>query len=463
MTSCEAWIQKIVDLIYLDPPFNTNEEHKAPIGSPAEGAEFKDIWTDEDIKAEWHGQIAAEHEQLYQIIKASETTYDKSMRIYLTAMAVRLFEMHRVLKPTGSIYLHCDPTASHYLKMIMDDLFGKNRFLNEIVWQRTITRKGNLTRRLARDTDIIFVYSKNNTHVWNGVIIPYDLSNLDEKTRKKYCNVDKDGRLYQLTAITAPKSNPSSNLHYEVMGITRTWRWTKTRMQKEINSGRVIQTKTGNVPRQIRYLDEQKGKTLNNIWVDIPAINSQAKERTGYPTQKPLALLERIIKASSNEGDLVLDPFCGCATACVAAERLQRHWIGIDISPSAEDITKLRLTEEVDKAAGLFNPLSDVIVCKDAPERTDNAEEIAIQQQLPAYQTHKPELFGRQEGRCNGCQYEFHYRNLSVDHIIPRIKGIDNRIENLQLLCTSCNSMKSTGTQPELMQKLKDRKIIQSE
>ena len=413
-----------VDLIYLDPPFNTNRNYKAPIGSAAEGAEFKDIWTDEDIKNEWHGHIASQHEELYQIIKASETTHDKSMKIYLTAMAVRLFEMQRILKPTGSIYLHCDPTASHYLKLVMDDLFGQENFRNEIVWQRTITRKGNLTRGLAHDTDIIFRYSKNDSFTWDTTAVtqPYDLANLDKKTKQKYCNKDKDGRLYQLTAITAPVQDPDSNLTYEVMGIKRTWRWKKDRMKQEIESGRVVQTKPGNVPRQIRYLDEQKGKTLNNIWTDIPAINSQAKERTGYPTQKPLTLLERIIKASSNEGDLVLDPFCGCATACVAAERLQRHWIGIDISPSAEDITKLRLTEEVDKAAGLFNPLSDVIVCKDAPQRTDNAEEIARQQQLPPYQTHKPEMFGRQEGRCNGCQYEFHYRNLTVDHIIPRSK-----------------------------------------
>ena len=148
-----------IDLIYLDPPFKSGKQWKAPIGSPAEGAEFKDIWTDEDIRLEWHGQIAAEHEELYQIIQASETVYDKSMKIYLTAMAVRLFEMQRILKPIGSIYLHCDPTASHYLKLIMDSLFGQENFRNEVVWQRTNTH--SLGKQFGRVHDTILFYSKS--------------------------------------------------------------------------------------------------------------------------------------------------------------------------------------------------------------------------------------------------------------------------------------------------------------
>lgn len=399
-----------VDLIYLDPPFNTNKNYEAPIGSAAEGAAFKDIWTDADVKDAWHGELASEHEQLYQVIKASEITHNTSMKIYLTAMAVRLFEMHRVLKSIGSIYLHCDPTASHYLKVIMDNLFGQENFRNEIVW--TYTGGTDRKKGFQKKHDLILFYSKSSNFTFNPVYVPFA-----ESTIKRFNKTDKQGRRYKVNRLA---------------------------------DGRVTRT----------YM-KTKGKLAPDYWHFNILVRSHS-EATGYPTQKPLAILDRIIKASSNEGDIVLDPFCGCATACVAAERLNRHWIGIDISPSAEDLTKLRLSDEVDKAFNLFNPLTDVIIEKNPPERTDNAEEIAMQQQLSTYQVHKPELFGRQQGRCNACEYEFHYRNLSVDHISPQSKGIDNRIENLQLLCPSCSSIKGTGTHAELIQKLRDRKIIRT-
>ena len=318
-----------IDLIYLDPPFNSNRTFEAPVSSEAAGAAFKDSWTLEDLDNASYGELAEQEPELYHAISAAEFSHGKAMKAYLIMMSIRMLEMHRILKPTGTIYLHCDDSASHYLKIMMDSIFGKDNFRNEIIWQRAVTSKGNLKKGLARDSDTIFRYSKTNAFVWNpeAVTIPYDLANLDEKTKKQYCYVEPDtGRLVSYTSLNAQVQDPDSHLTYEMMGVTRTWRWAKARMLKEIKTGRIVQIRPGNVPRYKRYLDEQKGRTLNNIWTDIPNLTAKSKERIGYPTQKPLTLLERIIRASSNPSDVILDPFCGCATTCIAAERLQRRW-----------------------------------------------------------------------------------------------------------------------------------------
>ena len=400
-----------VDLIYLDPPFNTKKQYKAPIGSPAEGAQFKDIWTDEDVKDGWYSQIAEFYPYIHQIIQAAEHTYDHSMMIYLMAMGIRLIEMHRILKPTGSIYLHCDPTASHYLKLIMDDVFSKNNFRNEIVWH--YKRWTASSKRFQKMHDVIIFYSKSANHQFNKLLQPY----ANEKWIENTVRGMVDGKLVRL------------------------------------------KDEEGNYIERER---QNKGVMMHDVWSDINFIAPTAKERTGYPTQKPLALLERIIKASSNEDDVVLDPFCGCATACVAAEKLQRQWIGIDISPAAETITKIRL-EDASQQGALFSPItiSDVIVRKTPPERTDS--DTPKQIKLPNYKVHKQFLYGQQEGFCNGCREHFKIRNLNVDHIVPRSKNGTDHPKNLQLLCQACNSMKGTGTQEELIQKLKDEKIISAD
>ena len=432
-----------VDLIYLDPPFNSNRDYEAPIGSAAAGAAFKDTWTLSDLDVAWMGLIADEHPALYKTIETAGLTHGRSMQSYLCMMAVRLLEMKRVLKDTGSLYLHCDTTASHYLKLTLEAMFGSAEFGNEIVWQRS-NPKGLAFTRFARNHDVILRIIKSDKAVWHQIYAAHNA----EYIRKAYKHIDTDGRLYQLTSLTNPnKDRP--NLTYEFLGVTRVWRWTKERMQKAYEDGLVVQSKPGNVPRFKRYLDEQKGTPVGDVWTDIRPLQGNSKEYKGYPTQKPLTLLERIIKASSNEGDTVLDPFCGCATACVAAEMLGRQWVGIDISPKAVQLTNMRLKETM---GDLFHDRL-VTARTDIPKRTD------IDAPIP-YRQNKHVLFGQQEGRCNGCRTEFPFRAFAVDHIIPRSRGGADHIDNLQLLCTHCNSTKGNRPQEYLIARLRELSII---
>ena len=467
----------IVDLIYLDPPFNTNEEHKAPIGSPAEGASFKDIWTDEDVKNEWHGQIAEQYENLYQVIQATEEIHDKSMKIYLMAMAIRLFEMHRILKDKYSIYLHCDPTASHYLKLIMDAIYGKKNFRAEIVWKRHNAHNDKVFGSIH---ETIFYYSTQIIPISDEVRMP-----LEKKYLKKHTKLDgrqKQHGKYATGDLTArrPSNTEAGKKWKDIDPKNRQWspprRGEYAKYIEEhfipdyrsiksphkrldmLDKAELIHWSKNGKPSLKRYANAKKGNLHQSLWTDIVA--PRGKEDTGYPTQKPLALLERIIKASSNEGDLVLDPFCGCATACVAAEQLQRQWIGIDISPDAEFLTKLRL-EDASEQGTLFSPIkmSDVIVTSNPPSRTD--ESMSVHQlRLPKAENYKHELYGIQEGRCAGCKYFLPFRNLTIDHILPRIKGGTDHRDNLQLLCQACNSTKGTGTQEQLIERLTAQGII---
>ena len=384
-----------VDLIYLDPPFNSNKNYAAPIGSEAAGAAFKDTWTLDDVDEAWHGEIADRDPTLYAIIDAAGYAHGKGMKSYLIMMAVRLMEMRRVLKETGSIYLHCDPTASHYLKVILDGIFGTRNFRNEIVWDYSF-RLMDLPNFFNRKHDILLFYAKTPAAQFE---MPKTRWTREEiiRTRKQKVHLDSDGN----EVIWMPGGK-------------------------------------GNSKNKLKKIDDIiiEGKAVSDVW-QIPVISSSSKERLGYPTQKPLALLERIIKASSDKGQVVLDPFCGCATACVAAEKLERQWVGIDLSSKAADLVKLRLRKEM----GLFY---DVRHRLDIPRRLD-------QEKVPNYRTHRHTLYGIQEGLCAGCRVMFPFRNMTVDHVVPQFKGGTDHMTNLQLLCGACNSMKGTRSQEEFV------------
>ena len=440
-----------VDLIYLDPPFNSNRTYAAPIGSEAAGAAFKDTWTLSDVDEAWHGEIAEQNRAVYVVIDAAGEAHGKGMKSYLIMMAVRLLEMRRLLKDTGSIYLHCDSTASHYLKLMMDAVFGQGNFRSEITWRRT-NAKGLASKGYPNNADALLYYSKTDKFTYHRLFRPHDPVYVEKFYRY---TEPETGRRYQLSDLTNPNLD-RPNLTYEFLGINRVWRWTRERMQAAYDKGLVVQQRPGALPRHKRYLDEMKGIPIDTIWDDIKPIQSQSKERVGYPTQKPLALLDRIIRASTNEGDMVLDPFAGCATACVASERLGRQWVGIDISEKAAELVQTRIRKEIGrghkgeerKVIDMFRSFTP-IHRTDIPQRTDLGE-------LPPYRTHKHRLYGKQEGRCGGCNLFLPYPNMTIDHIVPRSKGGPDHLENLQLLCGACNSLKGDRPQSYLKARLKE-------
>lgn len=389
-----------VDLIYLDPPFNSKRTYSAPIGSKAAGSSFKDMWTWQDVNEAYLDKLVEKYPSLVKFIQSIQDIHSKGMMAYVTYMTQRIIEMHRILKNTGSIYLHCDPTASHYLKIMMDSIFTQDKFRNEIIW--CYTGPSASRNNFPKKHDVILRYSKNNNFIFNSDDIRISYKALHTDKGKKAKIWSSEGKL-----------------------------------QNE----------------ELRQEYINKGKLPEDYWIDIPSGGHISPlERTGYPTQKPLALLERIIKASSLKGDVVLDPFCGCATTCIAAQKLERKWIGIDIEEKAVEV----LIERLEKSGYMDDELrftqkdEDFIHRKDIPKRTD----IKIE---PITQSVKERLFEEQKHCCNACNNEMRIMDFEIDHIVPKSKGGGDYYENYQLLCGNCNRIKGDRPMEYLRIKINKR------
>jgi DNA modification methylase len=343
-----------VDLVYLDPPFNSNANYNVLFAAKdghqaaAQIEAFEDTWTWDEAAARQFAETVEQGGRVADVLLAFERFLGTNdMLAYLAMMAPRLVELRRALKSTGSLYLHCDPTASHYLKLLLDAVFGPERFRNEIIWRRT-SAHGNATTKFAAVHDTLLFYSKGDGATWNQQFEPYT----DEYIAEHFVHVDADGRRFRRADLRNPSVRP--NLHYDYTasnGITykphsNGWAVSRVKMEQLDREGRLFfPKKEGGRLRRKLYLDESPGVPVSDNWTDIKPIFATGDERLGYPTQKPVALLERILAASSNAGDVVLDPFCGCGTTIDAAQKLGRKWIGIDITSLATTLIKVRLRD----------------------------------------------------------------------------------------------------------------------
>ena len=416
-----------VDLIATDPPFKKGRDFHATPDSLAAGAKFQDRWSwERDVQPEWLDKIKDGWPAVWEVIDAANAVYMRQtktnlrqprdevgsdMGAFLCFMAVRLLEMHRLLKPTGSIYLHCDPTASHYLKAIMDAIFGWKNFRNEIVWCYNVGGKGK--KWWARKHDILLFYTKTKKYHFDGAAAGID-RDTGTKSFGGRMGVDEDGRPYQDKIVRS--------------------------------SGKVYRY----------YLDEPK--IPEDWWVGINSLQSGDAERYGYPTQKPLALYDRIVRASSRKGDVVLDPFCGCATTPLVAERCERQWVGIDIWDEAKSavldrMAKERLALSEAERRDLFT--QEIHFTSDPPDRTDEGSTASPPLRVKV-RVQEPEgprwtraemyehLLDQHGSRCMGCDRTFDDpRYLELDHNTPRADGGVNHISNRVLLCGPCNKLKS--------------------
>jgi site-specific DNA-methyltransferase (adenine-specific) len=371
---CAEYPQGFIDLIYIDPPFNSKRDYNVlfePIigDATAQKQAFADTWSNVSY-LDTLNEIQDIDLDLFQFLKNLDSIrLSKSAVAYLTTMAIRIHYMHKVLKDSGTFYLHCDTTMSHYLKLVCDLIYGKDNFRNEISWKRSQPKSHTITN-FANCRDVILRYTRSNRYTFNKVYGEHDPKYLE----KFYRHIDRDGRRYRLGDLTNPNKN-RPNLTYEFLGVKRVWRWTKDRMMRAYKAGLIVQT--GGVPQFKRYLDEMKGQPITDDWGDIEHLHGIHAEMLGYPTQKPEELLERIITASSNKGDVVADFFCGCGTTTAVSERLGRNWIGVDISHLAIRLILDRLTKPFRNNKEKVRKILHSIEIRGLPKDVASARELA--------------------------------------------------------------------------------------
>ena len=443
-----------VDCIATDPPFNSKRAYNAPLGSRTAKQRFDDRWRWDEVTDEWQDVLATDHPAIKELIEAaavieggavdrrtgkiSTGRTKNSIAAYLAYMAPRVVEMRRILKPTGVLFMQCDTAANSYLRLLLDAVFGRAMFINEIVRRKALA-KGYPTRRLPMNHDTVFAYGKGARWKWNPSHEPYDLDDLDEKTLAQYKPDPETGRLVTYDNIVHPEGN-RPNLTYEFLGVTRVWRWTRERMEAEYAAGLVVQSRPGRVPRYKRFLDEQPGRKRDDLWIDV--VQPETSD-TEWTTRKPVSLYRRLIECATDEGDTVLDPFAGCATTCVAAEQLRREWVGIDIDPVAESETRNRLHLE----AGLPDTDKQLAVeVRKSLRRRD----------IPTVPDPKLKqaLWARQGRRCANpyCDSEkLRAVDMHLDHRIPRSRGGDSDVLNRMALCGNCNQRKGARAWGEFL------------
>ena len=450
-----------IDLVYLDPPFNSNRDYAAPIGSKAAGAFFKDTWTFDDVDQRWLDETDIKAPKVGAVVQAAALTHGPGMASYLLMMGVRLIELRRVLRETGSIWLHCDDTAGAYLKMLMDAVFGTTWFKNEVTWRRA-GPKALAGNRLSRQSDRLLFYGPPGA-TWNPVYRPYS-----PEQRARYNKRDEHGVFAPCTLTGGKAGSESAYMPFRGVAPPPGRAWAPPRRAKLPESaavllpddyealtplakcealddaGLIYWSKNGK-PSAKSYLAMMRGQPVGDCITDLS--QASGAERVGYPTQKPLALLERIIKASSNPGDTVLDPFCGCATTCVAAETLGRQWIGIDLSAKAVELVNHRLSDH----HGLFGQVHH---STRAPTRTDMPE---VESRNKA--TRKQLLIHRDGPTCHYCREAPGEKHLTEDHVVPRKRGGTDHLANLVLACHDCNSRKATKSKQEFMRELASARI----